>query len=563
MVSTANSQVLSAAKQLFTHDDTLRGSITAYRNWWDVKYYKLAVEPNFVTQSLKGTVTLLFTVTEATYKPVLQIDLQDSLPITSAVFNGKPVIKYMQRFKNYALFTLPQRFFKNGMQQLAIGYAGTPKKAKNAPWDGGLVWRKDSLGNPWLATACQGLGASVWFPCKDHQSDEPDNGAEVTITVPNNLKAISNGELTAAIKKGDSATAYTWQVNSPINSYNITMNVGNYTTINSQYNGEKGVLPLTYHVLSYNKQRALQQFEQVPTMLRCFEYWFGPYPFYADGYQLVETPFLGMEHQSAVAYGNKYKNGYLGNDLSGTGKGLLWDFIIIHESGHEWFGNNITTKDIADMWVHESFTNYSEVLFTQCQQGKDAANQYAYGLRRSIANDVPIIGAYGVNHEGSGDMYMKGANMLHTLRNSINNDEKFRGLLRALNATFYHQTVTGKQVEMYISNYLEKDLEPFFQQYLYTTQIPVLELMIDSAKLQLHHRFTNCVEGFTTRVVSTIGDKQFAFTPSNEWTITPITLEDVPFIQPKVLEKQVYLRVNQYPWNENLLKPSAPPMRLE
>ncbi|HEX2608030.1 MAG TPA: M1 family aminopeptidase, partial [Flavisolibacter sp.] len=316
------------------------------------------------------------------------------------------------------------------------------------------------------------------------------------------MVAVGNGRLIGNTRLNGQSN-YTWQVTSPINNYNIIPYIGDYVNFKDTLQGEKGVLDLSYWVLSQDLEKAKKQFEQVKPMLRAFEYWFGPYPFYEDGYKLVQSPHLGMEHQSAVAYGNGFVNGYRGSDLSGSGWGLKWDYIIVHESGHEWFANNITTKDIADMWIHEGFTDYSETLFIEYYYGKKAADEYLQGLRKNIANDKPIIGPYGVNQEGSGDMYFKGANLLHTVRQIIDNDAVFRDILRGLNKTFYHQTVTSAQVESYISKNSRKDLAKIFDQYLRTTQIPELELKVESDKLKF--RWTNCIDGFNMPVKLTSG----------------------------------------------------------
>jgi aminopeptidase N len=383
----------------------------------------------------------------------------------------------------------------------------------HAPWDGGWVWAKDELGRPWMSVACQGLGASVWYPCKDHQSDEPDNGASLTINVPDTLIAVSNGKLKAKTSNGALAS-YTWEVSSPINTYNIVPYIGKYVNWTEAFNGEEGNLDCSYWVLDYNLDKAKKQFTQVPQMLKAFEHWFGPYPFYEDGYKLVDAPYLGMEHQSGVAYGNGYTNGYLGKKYpSSSDWALKFDYIIVHESGHEWFANNITTKDIADMWVHEGFTNYSEDLFIEYYYGKPAATDYMLGLRNHIQNDKPIIGIYGVNKEGSGDMYAKGANMIHTLRQIINDDEKFRSILRGLNKDFYHQVVTTKQIEDYISQKSGKDFSKVFDQYLRTDQIPILELKADKDKLE--YRWTNCIDAFDMPVKLSNG---IWLQPTTQWT---------------------------------------------
>ena len=282
------------------------------------------------------------------------------------------------------------------------------------------------------------------------------------------------------------------------------------------YDGEKGKLTMDYYVLPQNLEKAKKQFQQAKQMMKAFEHWFGPYPFYEDGYKLVEVPYLGMEHQSSVTYGNKYMNGYLGMDLSGTGWGLKWDFIIVHESGHEWFANNITYKDIADMWIHESFTNYSENLFTEYYHGKEAGAAYVIGTRDGIRNDYPIIGKYDVNNEGSGDMYPKGGNMLHTIRQIVNDDEKWRQILRGLNKDFYHKTVETAEIENYVSKKAGRDFQKVFDQYLRNIEIPVLEYKIKGSEVT--YRWTNCIKGFDMPLKVTLEKGKYSFIyPSTDW----------------------------------------------
>lgn len=366
-----------------------------------------------------------------------------------------------------------------------------------------------------MTVACQGLGASVWYPCKDIQSDEPDNGASLTITVADSLTAVGNGRLTNKKKNNNGTTSWKWEVKNPINNYDIIPYIGKYVNWQEEYAGEKGNLDCSYWVMDYDLEKSKQQFgRDIKLMLKCFENWFGPYPFYDDSYKLVETSHLGMEHQSAVAYGNKFLDGYLGRDRSGTGWGLKWDYIVIHESGHEWFGNNITTNDIADMWVHEGFTDYSETLFTECQYGKQAADEYIQGLRKQIDNEAPIIGPYGVNKEGSSDMYDKGANLLHIIRQVIDDDDKFRQILRGLNKDFYHKTVNSSDVEKYFSEKSGKDLSKIFDQYLRTTKVPVLEYKMKERKLT--YRWANCVDGFNMPLQIGTG-RSFWLSPKTEW----------------------------------------------
>jgi aminopeptidase N len=388
------------------------------------------------------------------------------------------------------------------------------------------------------------LGASIWWPCKDHQSDEPEEGMTISITAPDSLSAISNGRLKNISVPLNGYKTWLWEVKNPINNYSVTMNVGKYTNWNDTMSGEKGKLDLEYWVLDYNLDKAKKQFEQVKPMLRAFEHWFGPYPFYDDSYKLVETPFLGMEHQSAIAYGNGYKNGYRGTDLSGSGWGMKWDFIVVHESGHEWFGNNITAKDIADMWIHESFTNYSETLFTDYYYGKTAGEDYCYGIRKNIKNDIPIIGKYNVNEEGSGDMYYKGGNMINIIRNTINDDRKFREILRGLNSTFYHQTVTTQEVENYISNESNFNFRPVFDQYLRTTRIPILEYSIAKNKKKISFRWTNCVDGFNLPLVLRNGNRAFLLKPTKVWR-TNSSAKIVSIFNPSAVENNYYLHVKK------------------
>lgn len=488
---------LGVASKTFTRNDTLRGSITPARNWWNVLRYDIEVTPDYEAQSISGITTIQFAVTT---KPgdSMQIDLQQPLVIDDINLGGQAVA--FTRHDHVAMIaTREWQFQPGGQYTIKVRYHGVPRKAKRPPWDGGWIWSKDAKGRPWMSVACQGLGASVWYPCKDHQSDEPDRGASLTMHVPKGMVAVANGRLSSG-SQGTEKDTYRWDVLFPINSYNLIPYIGYYSTFSEKLSGEKGNLDAQYWVLDYNVEKARNQFTQVAPMLSCFEYWFGPYPFYADSYKLVESPHLGMEHQSAVAYGNRYMNGYLGQDLSGSGWGTKWDFIIIHESGHEWFGNNITTNDIADMWVHEGFTNYSETLFTECQYGKQAGTDYVTGIRRNIANDRPIIGPYGVNEEGSTDMYYKGANMIHTLRTMMQDDTRFRNMLRNMNKTFFHQTVDSKTIE----DFMKKEsgfgdsLTVFFDQYLRHTNIPALQWKLNQGRLEA--TLTNALPGLMMRV---------------------------------------------------------------
>lgn len=499
----AQAQIFKKTDQ-FTKQDTLRGSITPERAWWDVVMYDLQVNPDFTNFTVSGANTIYFKIVKSPAAK-MQIDLQEPLTIDSAWLNDIAVTFsregnawFIDLPKGKIPKSLPQNQYKNGpLQQLKLVYHGVPKPALNAPWDGGVVWKKDEKGNPWINVACQGLGASVWWPCKDHQSDEPDS-TQISIITPDTLMNISNGRLRNISAAVNGFKTWTWFVSKPINIYNITMNIGKYAHFKDTLMGENGKLDLDYYVMEYNLEKAKKQFEIVKPMLHAFEYWFGPYPFYEDGYKLVESHHLGMEHQSAVAYGNKFQNGYRGRDLSGTGWGMKWDFIVVHETGHEWFGNNISTKDVADMWVHEGFTNYSETLFLDYVYGTEAGNTYVQGIRRNIQNDKPIIGTYNVNSEGSGDMYYKASNMIHTIRQIIGDKSTFRLLLRDMNEKYRHKTVTGAEIEDFISKRTGFNLSKVFDQYLRTTQVPVLEYYLEtgSGMQTLYYRWANCIKGF-------------------------------------------------------------------
>ena len=537
-------------KKTFTHADTLRGSITPERAWWDVLRYDITVKPDYDSKTIEGKVVLDFS-SEVSGNKTMQIDLQKPLEIDSILFrNNKTEFKKIDSNVYYVYLKAVQQkayyFGKEGQKDFIINdvtiyYHGKPREAIRPPWDGGWIWKKDKQGRPWMSVACQGLGASVWYPCKDHQSDEPDNGASLSIIVPDTLVAVGNGRLASTQKNNDGTTTYEWEVKNPINNYNIIPYIGKYVNWSDTLHGEKGMLDLNFWVLDYNLDSAKMQFQQAKSVLRGLEYWFGPYPFYEDGYKLVESPHLGMEHQSAVAYGNHFRNGYLGSDLSGSGWGLNWDFIIEHESSHEWFGNNITSKDLADMWIHESFANYSETLYTEYLFGIDAGNEYNYGTRKKIKNNVPIIAHYNVNEEGSGDMYYKGGNMLQLIRHSLNDDAKWRSILRSLGKTFYHQIVTAKQIENYISKNAGIDFSKVFDQYLSNTQIPQLSYYYSADKKKVFYRWDSCVAGFNLQLALLHDDKNIRIKPTQKWQST----SDIAFFDTAWIEKNYYIRLKE------------------
>ena len=528
-----NTYVQSRA-QKYSAQDTMRGSITPERIWWDLVYYDLDVTVQPKVKSIRGTNTIHYKVVSP--NNIMQIDLQPPMKLIKAVQDE--VELSINQNGNAHFIQLEKKQNRKKIEQIVLHFEGQPKEAINAPWDGGFSWKKDYNGNDFIATSCQGIGASVWWPNKDHMYDEVDS-LQMKITVPKHLKAVGNGRL-RAVTKNEKTASYTWFVSNPINNYGVNINIGDYVDFSETYNGEKGNLDMHYFVLKDNLSKAKKQFLDAPKMMKAFEYWFGPYPFYEDSYKLVEVPYLGMEHQSSVTYGNRYMDGYLGRDLSGTGWGLKFDFIVIHESGHEWFANNITNKDIADMWIHEGFTAYSENLFLDYYYGKEASSEYVIGTRKRIRNDRPIIGNYNVNAEGSSDMYYKGANMIHMLRQFTKNDEKWRGILRKMNAKFHHQTVTTQQIESFLSDEIDLDLHSFFNQYLRDVRIPTLEYNID--KNILHYRWTNVVEGFEMPIEFESNKQWQWLYPTVSWQTkainsSTITVDEDYYITTKILKK--------------------------
>ena len=512
-------EISLAQKNVFDRQDTLRGSITKERIWWDLTHYDLNIKVNTKDKTISGYNTVKYTVLEE--KQTMQIDLQEPMQITKIVENGSEIM--FTREGNVFFLQLKKTQKVGDQNEVSIYYEGKPVISKRPPWSGGFTWKKDSKGQDFIATSCQGDGASMWWPCKDHMYDEPEN-MKISITTPKHLMDVSNGRLKGVDKNKDGTKTYHWFVDNPINNYGVNINIADYAHFSEVYEGEKGNLDCDYYVLKENLEKAKVQFKDAKRMLVAFEHWFGPYPFYEDGFKLVEAPYLGMEHQSSVTYGNGYQNGYSGTDLSGTGWGMKFDFIIVHEAGHEWFANSITNKDIADMWIHESFTAYSENLFLDYHYGKEASEAYVIGTRERISNDRPIIGTYNVNSSGSGDMYYKGANMIHTIRQIVNDDEKWRLILRGMNETFYHQTVTTEQIENYLSESVGRNLQSFFDQYLRDTKIPTLEYLLKGD--QLKYRWTNCNTTFDMPVRIFVDEEEVWLSPVAQWKLASLKSSD-------------------------------------
>ncbi len=499
----------------FNRQDTLRGSITEERAWWDLTYYHLDVSVHPKDSSLHGINTVQFKVLDE--HQVLQLDLQPPMQIDKVEQNGRNLS--FKKDGNAWFIQFPEKLKRGNLEEIQVFFSGQPKVSTRPPWEGGLTWKKGKSGKDIVTTTCQGDGASLWWPCKDHMYDEPDSML-ISVTVPKGLMDVSNGRLRGIDEHKDGRKTFHWFVNNSISNYVVNLNIADYVHFSEKYKGENGLLDCDYYVYPENLEKAKKQFKDAIRMLEAFEHWFGPYPFYEDGYKLVEVPYPGMEHQSSVTYGNGYVNGFGGRDLSNTGQGYKFDFIIIHESGHEWFANSITYKDVADMWVHEGFTAYSENLFLDYHYGKEASAEYVIGTRENIQNDRPIIGIYDVNYEGSSDMYYKGANMLHTLRQIVDDDEKWRQMLRELNEMYYHQIVTSAQIEGYLSEKVGHNMEPFFTQYLRDTRIPVFEYFFRDGKFLF--RWSNCIPTFDMPLKITLDGEMLWLEPRSFWSEMPV-----------------------------------------
>jgi len=523
--------------QNYDRQDSLRGSITPERVWWDVSYYHLAIEVKPDTREIIGSNRVYYKVLEP--DDILQIDLQYPLKITKALQDGDSLSIRSEGNAHFISLTKPQ--LVDNMESIKIFYEGKPKIAKRPPWDGGLTWQRDANGMDFIATSCQGIGASVWWPNKDHMYDEVDSML-MSIEVPQVLVEVSNGRLRGIEHNHQKGTkTYNWFVSNPINNYGVNINVGDYVSWSAPYAGLNGSLDVTYWVLRDNEAKAKKHFIQVPKMLEAFEFWMGPYPFYEDGFQLVEAPYLGMEHQSSITYGNQFQNGYLGKDLSGTGWGLKFDFIIVHESGHEWFANNVTFKDAADIWIHEGFTAYSESLFVEYYYGKQAGQEYCRGTRKGIRNKFPMIGDYGVNssHKDN-DIYSKGANILNMVRQILNNDDQWRQTLKGIGTVFYHQTVTSEQIETFIAKETGLELRSFFNQYLRTSQIPIFKYYKENGKLV--YRWDETLQEFNMPIDLKINNKSIRLSPNTSWQSHVIEHDTDLVIE---IDPNYYIEVNQ------------------
>lgn len=498
----------------------LLGKLTPVRTCYEVKHYGITLRVNPDAKEIKGCNVIGFEAMAEISK--LQIDFSAVLQIDSIIYDNKPC-KFVR--DSNATFV----FFKKGIKKksytkLAVYFSGKPIQAKKAPWDGGFVWSNDSNGNPWVGLACEGIGPSIWLPCKDHWSDEADS-MDMHLIVPNGLTGVSNGKLVQVTEEADGYSNYHWRVNNTINTYSISINVGRYIYFNdfysSQNSDKKNKLMLNYFVLTGNEEKARTHFKQVKTLLACNEKFFGDYPFWEDGYKLVETPYWGMEHQSCVAYGNNYENNSYG-----------FDFIIIHESAHEWFANSITASDPADLWIHESFTTYAEALYVEFTKGYPVAIQYLEEQKKKIKNNGPLVGPRDVYFHGwkSNDIYYKGSWMLHTMRSVLDDDKLWFDALKGFYRQFEHKITDTKSVINYFNKATGRNWNSFFYQYLYVGDLPVFQYRLytnSDDNLVVQYRWKTNVKRFEMPIKATMTkDKWEIITPLSSWQLIDLNYFD-------------------------------------
>jgi len=480
--SEGNKRTLSA--------EEIRGSLRAERSCYDVKHYDLDIAFNLEDRSIEGKVSMTFDFIKS---DSLQIDLFSNIDLDSIVY-----IDQQLGFSRYldAVFIDASLLDTLATNTIEMYYHGIPIQAKMAPWDGGFVWSSSSAGNEYIAVACEGTGASLWWPNKDHLSDEPDS-MDLHFTLPESLDCISNGNMIQEKVIAPGIKKVHWKVSYPINNYNVTFYIGQYEHFQDRYISlDQDTLPMDYYVFPENLEKAKQHFTQANKVLEAYEHYFGKYPFWKDGYAMVESTYLGMEHQGAIAYGNRYLRGYMGGMIPAD---MDWDYIIVHETGHEYFGNSISCVDHAEMWIHESFTTYMEALFVEYTMSYDDAERYLQ-TQKHHGNEEPIIGPLGVNHNNwqHSDHYFKGSWILHTLRNSIADDTLWFKLLRGFYEKHKMSNITSDAFFVYVNEITDRNYDRFFEQYLYTPRIPKLQYKVKQMgkDVLLSYKWTDCVDGF-------------------------------------------------------------------
>jgi len=469
----------------FSESLKLLGSLNKYRNCFDATFYELNISVDEKKKYLKGKV--LMNAIALSDFDTLQIDLYENMKVNNIGFATLNSIQESEtKFINASYVRKHGAIFialkqKAGeIFKLKIEYEGKPVEAKRPPWKGGFVWKKDKEKNPWIGVACESEGASLWWPCKDVTNDEPDS-TSINITVSKGLMAVSNGKFVGISNPDQQNVTYKWFVSYPINLYNVTLYVGKFSLLSDTYTMPSGkILPVNHYVLPMNYEKAKTHLAQAKGQIAFFEKTFGEYPWHHDGYKLIESPYEGMEHQSAIAYGNNYKNSYNG-----------FDYIILHESAHEWWGNSVSAADLSDVWLHEGFATYSEALYVESIQGKNAYLRYLLTYRLFIKNKRPVVGPVGVrffDYKDS-DVYMKGAWILHTLRTLINDDILFFDILKSFHERYKMKTVTSKDFIDMVNEKTGSDYSWFFHQYLNKREAPFLEYYWDGTNFYYRWKY--------------------------------------------------------------------------
>jgi len=497
-----------------TRSELLRGEYGRYRANNDLLYYHLDVRVDPAKKSLSGKNTIQFRMLSDDNR--IQIDLHPSLTADRILFGGAP-LKYT-REESAVFIDFPQKLKKGQVYSIEFHYSGIPAEIGNLT-KGGIGFKTDAHGKPFINTVCEGTGSSTWWPSKDQWHDEVDS-MKISVSIPNDLVDVSNGAFAGKTDLGDGYTRWDWTVHYPINSYDVSMNIGDYVHFTDTYKD----MTLNFYVLRDSLDKAKAQFGQAKGMLAAYEHYFGEYPFKKDGYKLVEATNAGMEHQSAVTYGNGFKNGYGGRDWTGVGVSPRFDFIIIHESGHEWFGNAVSAADRSDMWIHEGWTTYLEVLYVEYTYGYDDALKYVNGYKTKVQNRQPIIPPGGLMRTPPQDMYFKGALMLNTLRNVVNDDVRWFKLLHDLYQRFKYQNITTDDIVAFFNQQTGRNLTPVFNQYLRHTALPTLELTFNAESGTVAYRWQADERGFAMPI--RVGSKSAwqIVEPTTEWKEMPTRL---------------------------------------
>jgi aminopeptidase N len=513
-----------------THEDLLRGAYGPYRANNDLLFYHLDLRVDADKKFISGTNTIRFKMLQDGTR--IQLELYPTLQIDKIAMDSE-TLKY-ERDGGTFYVDFPKTLRAGHTYSIDVHYSGNPPETGRF---GCFTFKKDTAGHPWINTACEGDGAYVWWPNKEQWRDEPQEGMLITVAVPNDLMDVSNGKFMGKKDLGDGYTRWDWRVHYPINNYDVALNIGNYIHFGDKFQD----LPLDYYVLPEDLEGAKRQFAQVPGMMKAYYHYLGEYPFKKDGYKLVEVPYAGMEHQSAVAYGNHFANGYLNRDWTGVGISPRFDFIIIHESGHEWFGNAITAADKSDMWIHEGWTTYLESLYVEYTYGRDDAMKYLNAYKRKVKNDRPIITARGTNTEPPQDQYFKGALFINTLRSIVNDDGKWWAMLRGYYQKYKYQNIMTEDIEQYFNQQTGMNLTPVFDQYLRHTAIPTLELKFDEPGA-VQYRWVTDEKAFAMPVRVGLTEHWETIRPTTEWQTMKTPLKKDQF---DVATELYYINVNK------------------